>query len=258
MNPFESNGFSSIIVWICGAGGCFFVGLAIWIVTAILGRRKETKQQTNNDELRKRGVTAPAVVVSARKGMERNLYETHELRIDYVVDVQPEGRPSFRQSFQYWSERRGFIAIAGELVGEAGRKIWVTYDPNNPSQMIFEHYEEEHQKIIGQQELEARRLEFNKLAQINDEIRKLGEGAEAVITKVDDLDLPYPLKGSRAMRLYFDITPKSGAVFQSETYALITDTALGKYSVGKRIYVKFDPRKLERVALDSEKNKSLQ
>jgi hypothetical protein len=258
MNPFESNGFSSIILWVCGTGGCVIVGLAVWIVTSIIGRRKQAAQQTNHDDLRKRGVTAPAVIVSARKGMERTLYEKHELRIDYVVDVQPEGRPPFRQSFQYWSERRGFTAIAGELVGEAGRKIWVTYDPNNPSQMIFEHYDEEHQKIIEQQELETRRLEFNKLAQVNDEIRKVGEGADAVITRVDDLNLEYPLKGSRGMRLYFDVTPASGAVFQSETYALIASTALEKYSVGKKLYVKFDPNKPDRVALDTEKNKSIQ
>jgi len=148
--------FGSILVWLVGAGGCFFVGLVIWLISLLIGGRKDAKHQVDSEALRMRGVTAPAIIVSARKGMERNLYEKQELRIDYVVDVQPEGKPVFRQSFQHWSERRGFTVVFGQLAGEAGRKIWVTYDPGDPSQMIFEYYDEERQKIVERRELESR------------------------------------------------------------------------------------------------------
>jgi len=92
---------------------------------------------------------------------------------------------------------------------------------------------------------------------LSNEIRKVGEESEAVITRAEDLNLPYPSKGSRGMRLYFDVLPKSGVPFHSETHALIVETSMEKYSAGKKVYVRFDPRKPERVALDSEKNKLL-
>ena len=245
-------------VWIFSV--CIFplFGIIGWVIWGMLDNKQIARKDAYNDALRKRGVTAPATVVSARHTVSRSPYGRKEMRIDYEVDVQPEGRTPFRQSFKHWTAQRNYATVLGQLVGEAGRKIWVTYDPNDPSQIIFEYYDEEREKLLAHQKLEARRLEFNKLAEINNEIRKSGEEAEAVITRVDDLDLPYPLKGSRGMRLYFDVTPKNGSVFQSETYALIVDTALEKYSAGKKVYVKFIPHKPERVALDSERNKTKQ
>jgi len=252
----DINWFSIIL------GGFVFIGIPLltfvgWIISGMLDNKRQEKRRVANDGLRQRGVTAQAVVISARDGMERSIYGRKERQIKYEVDVMPEGRMSFRLSFDHWTEKRGFTAVMGQLVGEVGRKIWVTFDPNDPSQMIFEHYHEEHGRIVQQQELEKRRFEFNKLVEMNNEIRRVGEEAEAFITRVEDLNLPYPLKGSRGLRLYFDVVPKSGAAFSSETHALILDTALVKYSEGKKAYVKFDPRKTERVALDSEKNRLL-
>jgi hypothetical protein len=189
--------------------------------------------------------------------MERSLFGRKERRIDYEVDVLPEGRAPFKQSFQHWTERRGYTAIMGQLVGEAGKKIWVTYDPNNPSQMIFEHYDQEHGQIVSEQELNARRAEFNRLTEGNEALKKTGEQAEAIITGVDDLNLPYPLKKGRAMHLYLDVIPRSGAAFRAEADVLIADTALEKYTVGRMFYVRFDPRQPGRAVLDSEMNKSM-
>lgn len=231
-----------------------FIGWAVW---GMLDNKKIAKNNEYNESLRKRGVTAPATVVSARHTVSRSPNGRKEMRIDYEVDVQPEGRTPFRQSFNHWRAQRNYTTVRGQLVGEAGRKIWVTFDPNEPSQMIFEHYDEDHLKIIEQKDLEQRRLEFNKLAELNNEIRKVGEEAEAVITRVEDLNLLYPSKGSRGMRLHFDVFPKSGDSFPSETHALIVETSVEKYSAGKKVHVRFDPRKPERVALDSEKNKLL-
>lgn len=250
------NWFSVSLGVICfiGVPVLLFIG---WVISGTLDNKQQEKRGAEDDTLRKRGVTASAVVVSARKGMERSPFGRKEMRIDYEIEVQPEGGAPFSQSFQYWTERRGYTAIAGQLVGEAGRKIWVTYDPHDPSQMIFEYYDEERKKIVEQQDLEKRRFEFNKLVEMNNEIRKAGEEAEALITHVEDLNLPYPLKASRGVRLNFDVLPKSGSAFRSETYALIADASLAKYSTGKKVYVKFDPRQPEKAVLDSEKNKLL-
>ncbi|MBL8092409.1 MAG: hypothetical protein JNJ43_18900 [Anaerolineales bacterium] len=59
------------------------------------------------------------------------------------------------------------------------------------------------------------------------------------------------------MRLEFKVTPTSGPSFQSEGHFLIGDSAVEKYSVGKKVYVRFDPSHPEKVVLDSERNKSL-
>lgn len=255
--PPVTNWFSVILLVICfvGVPAISFIG---WILSGNMDNKRQEKKEAQNNALRKRGVTAPATVVSARTIMSRSPAGRKEIRIDYEVDVQPEGRTPFRQSFQHWEERRGYTAIAGQLVGEQGRRIWVSYDPNDPSQMIFEHDDKEHEAILKERELESRRLDFNKLAELNNEIRKSGEEAEAIITRVEDLNLEYPLKGSRAMHLWFDVMPRSGPTFQSETDALIANTALGKYSAGKKVHVKFDPRNPGRAALDGEKNKSIQ
>jgi len=249
----DINLLSSELVLVFVAGGCCLVGVVIWLATSWLGLRKSAQKIMNNEDLRKRGMTAPAVIVSARKGLAQNT----RMRIDFIVDVQPEGKPSFRQSFQHWTERRGYSAVMNELTGEAGRKIWVTYDPNNPNEMIFEYYEEDHQKMLEKQELDARRLEFNKLTEGNEELKKRGQPAEAVITRVEDLELPYPAKKSRAMRIEFDVMPTTGAKFQSEGNFLIGDVAIEKYSVGKKVYVRFDPLNPKIAVLDSERNKSL-
>jgi hypothetical protein len=252
----DLNWFSVALGAICfiGIPALSFVG---WIISGVMDNKQIEKRNAENEALRKRGVTAPAVVAFARTHMSRSPYGRKEIRIDYEVDVQPEGRTPFRQAFKHWSERRGYTAVAGQLVGEAGRKIWVTYDPNDPSQMIFEYYDEERGKIIEQQELDDRRREFNKRAEGNDDLKRRGEAAEAVITGMDDLNLPYPLKKSRAMHFRLDVTPQSGPGFRAEADALISDAAIEKYSVGKRIYVRFDPLDPKKAVLDSERNKSI-
>ena len=74
---------------------------------------------------------------------------------------------------------------------------------------------------------------------------------------MDDLDLPYPLKQSRGMRLYFDVIPQNGEPFRSEGDALIAEIALEKYSAGTKVFVRYDPQNPERAVLDTERNKSL-
>jgi hypothetical protein len=115
------------------------------------------------------------------------------------------------------------------------------------------HYNENHEEGV----LNYRRGVFNKLTEGNEELKKTGEQAEAIITGVDDLNLPYPWKQGRAMHMYFDVMPRTGPIFRGEANVLIADIAVEKYSVGKTVYVRFDPRQPEKVTLDSERNKLL-
>ncbi|MCB0103301.1 MAG: hypothetical protein H6635_07105 [Anaerolineales bacterium] len=243
--------------WVVGFCLVPLITVIGWLIWGKLDDKQIEKRDAYNEVLRGRGITAPAVVVSARHTVSRSPNGRKEMRIDYEVDVQPEGRVPFRQSFQHWTAQRNYATVLGQLVGEAGRKIWVTYDPNDPSQMIFEHYDEEHSKIIEQRDLDIRRREFNKQNEGSNELKKNGLQAEAVITRVDDLDLPYPLKQSRGMRLYFDVIPQNGEPFRSEGDALIAEIALEKYSAGTKVFVRYDPQNPERAVLDTERNKSL-
>ena len=142
--PPLSNWFSVILFACCfiGIPAALFVG---WLVSGVMSNRRGENKEAQNNALRKRGVTASAVIVSARKGMGRSVAGEKEIQVDYEVDVQPENGEKFRQSFKHWRADRGYTAVGGQLVSEQGRKILVTYDPNNPAQMIFEHYDEKHQ-----------------------------------------------------------------------------------------------------------------
>lgn len=212
-------------------------------------REEREKLEAEKQSLRENGgVLAPAIIVSAKS---KGVRDKRFVKLEYEVNVQPDGFLPFRAKFRDEVYRSGYSIFNYELMGEAGRKIWVLYDPNNTSRVYLDHYDEQHEEAI----LSARRAEFNKLTENNEELKKRGEPAEAVITRVDDLELPYPAKGSRAMRIEFKITPVSGASFASEGNFLIGDSAIEKYSVGKKVYVRFDPLKPENAVLDSERNK---
>jgi hypothetical protein len=138
----------SVVLFACCFIGTPVVLLIGWLISGMMNNRHQESRDAQNNALRKRGVIASAVVISARKGVARSLSGQKEVLVDYEVDVQPENGIKFRQSFKHWREDRGYTAIAGQLVSEQGRKIWVTYDPSNPSDMIFEHYDEKHEDIV--------------------------------------------------------------------------------------------------------------
>ena len=136
-----------------------------------------------------------------------------------------------------------------------GKKIWVTYNPEDISKAYLDHYEEDHETEMKAHGMNLRRALFFRLSEQNDDLNKSGEQAEAVITRMDDVNLLYPMVKSRGIQFYLDVKPKSGVVYQAEVKALISDASLQKYSVGKTIYVRFDPLKPERVILDAKRNR---
>lgn len=232
-----------------------------WLQFNKLEKKMEAEAEAEQKfivELAERGTVAEAKILSLRSsGQLRRLSgKQPEALFDYDVEVLPKDKTAFTASFQHWlpvydsTGKFGADSIGDALRGERDQKIYVMFDPNDQSQIMHSHYEKDHSTIL-------RMIEFNKNIKGNDELKRVGEQAEAVITLAEDLNLPYPVKKSRAMRLEFKVTPKSGMDFKAEGLHLIGDKALKKYSAGKRVFVRFDPQNPNWAVLDSERNKSL-
>ncbi len=261
------------IWWTIGGFACLFaLGLIVVAPGFILGfsmRKKFNEQLKLEREERNKykistfdngGVLAPAIIVSARKvkswgGGKHS--SANSFIMDFEADVNVEGGLPFRAVFRDELYRNGYTILGNEMITEHGRKIWVIYDPKDTSRVYLDHYDEDHESGMKKRELDIRYSAFNKLTKDNEDLKTRGEQAEAVITRVDDLDLPYPLKKGRAMHLYFNVTPKTGFAFQAEGDFLIGDSVLEKYSVGRKVFVRFDPLDDKKAVLDSERNKSL-
>lgn len=213
------------------------------------------------------GVLAPAVIVSANRvlswgsGSHRGPFPSH--LVDFEADVMPADSPAFRTKFRnevHRSEtyRNSYAIVGNEMISEHGRKIWVTYDPKDPSRAYLDHYDDDHETAMKEREINGRRAAFNKLTEGNEDLKIRGEQAEATITRVEDLNLSYPSKSARAMHICFEITPRTGLPFQAEGDVLIGETAVKKYSVGKKVFVRFDLQNPRWAVLDTERNKALQ
>jgi len=237
---------------------------------------KRTKSQLLTNEKNERnsrklaiyesgGILAPAVILSARRvrswrgvgsGVGKTSKPPYHL-VDFEAEVKPDGGVPFRVKFSDQVVRREYSDFSPELPSEQGQKIWVVYDPKDTSRAYLDHYDTDHESAMKERETDIRRYQFNQLTEGNDALKANGIPAEAVIARVDDLNLPYPWKKARAMHIYFDVMPKNGFTFQSEGDFLIGDGAGEKYSVGKKIYVRYDQQNPKRVALDSAQNKNL-
>lgn len=258
------------IWWTIGGYACLIaLGLVLVVPGFILGislSRKFNKQLNAERAERRKfqeairdngGIMAPGVIVAAKilkswGGGKNRAPNGHVL--EYLVEITPENGSPFQAKINHEFDGGAYSSIFNEMTSEHGRKIWVVYDPKDPTRAYFSHYNEKHEEGM----LNYRRGIFNTLTEGNEELKKTGVQAEAIITGVDDLNLPYPWKNGRAMHMYFDVMPRDGSVFRAEGNVLIGDAALEKYSVGKTVYVRFNPNQPERAVLDSERNKSIQ
>lgn len=103
------------------------------------------KERVERQSIRENGgVTAPAVIKSARWEGARNKF-LHT--IYYDVEVQPDGQPAFQAKFRDEVFRRNIQSENYELISETGLKLWVTYDPTNPSRMFVDRYDDESNSI---------------------------------------------------------------------------------------------------------------
>ena len=212
------------------------------------------KQKAFRQSLRLHGITAPAMIVSARRVTGGK--STHV--IDFDVEIQREGAQPFRAVFRDEISRSNYEVKDYQMVDEIGRKIWVTYDPADLSRMFLDHYDDDHQAVLMRRELDKRREAFDKHIADKASIKQTGEQAEGVITNVEDLNLPYPaIYPSKGMRLQVNVTPKMGPVFSADIDAIISEKSIEKFAVGKKIFVRFDLQNPKRAVLDTERNKSL-
>lgn len=250
---------------ICLSGVLVFLVILLLPIVVIFVFKQNKQLNAERAERRKfqeairdnGGIMAPGVIVAAKilkswGGGKNRAPNGHIL--EYLVEITPENGSPFQTKINHEFDGGTYSSIFNEMTSEHGRKIWVVYDPKDPTRAYFSHYNEKHEEGM----LNYRRGIFNTLTEGNEELKKTGVQAEAIITGVDDLNLPYPWKNGRAVHMYFDVMPRDGSVFRAEGDVLIGDVALEKYSVGKTVYVRFDPNQPERAVLDSERNKSIQ
>lgn len=221
-----------------------FVIFAFWLSHQIKGFLRQQRKK-RRDAIGENAVMAPAVVFSAWNGI---VYRKR-MWMTFDVEVHPDGRQSFRATFKDWVvlRTRNFVAW-GERKEDAGKKIWVTYDTNDPTKMIFEHYDVEHRIVMGKKA-------FNKIYKRNEVIRETGEEALALILEAEDLDLhtkvekDFELADGPYMRFKVEVYPQKGVPYHAETQALVKISSLPKYEVGKKCYVKFDPQDRSEVCI---------
>jgi hypothetical protein len=111
------------------------IGLGYFII--------KNRLQSNSDrkELLLTGVTEPAIILAAHNNYSssgsRNSPATR-VNVSFEVEVQPSEQPPFKASFRDWLFlKNGERFWPGERFGDAGLKVWVTYDPQNPKRMVL-------------------------------------------------------------------------------------------------------------------------
>jgi len=161
--------------------------------------------------------------------------------------VQPASESSFKAKFrEVLPIKRGENFFPGERPGEAGKKIWVCYDPNNKKKMIIDHYDKNHEWAM-------KRLEFEKVDQRDERIRKTGESAVALILEVEDLMLTNNIEkdeiGNTSLRLRLQITRSNGEAYEGSTQGMFSHSNLHKYRFGKKVNLMINPQDKSQIAL---------
>lgn len=241
--------------------GFILSSLQAFLIKKTLFQKSDKEIQVDEEALRKHQqrvrekglVIASAVVVAAKVLEVRGTKHSRTFTLEYEVDATLDNGSIIHAKIidDYYGP--SYEKIFDQMTSEHGRKLWVVFYPNDTTRMEIDHFGEVDYEVRQ----DHRRFEFNKIMKQNEELKLRGESAEAIITRVDDLELPYPKRDSRAMNIFFDVTPSAGATFQAEGYSLIVTSAFEKYSVGKKVYVRFDPQNPKWAVLDTERNKSL-
>lgn len=257
----ENSFLSSVLIFVGVTILLIFVAVILILVFSSNRENARKKKQRNElrAALRKDGVLAPAIIISSKRigetrtgraGKSGGSSVSHII-ITYQVDVQPEGQPAFHAIFTDYIDKNFFLnySLGGGGLEDVGRKLWVCYNPNDPSQMVFQYYDYDRRTILG-------RAEYDKLETRNKILRETGEQAMAVIRVAEDLDLrtrfekDFNIPVGTYMRLELEVTAKDGSAFQAETQAVIGNSATHKFVVGKKVYIKFNPQDRTQVALD--------
>ena len=195
------------------------------------------KGMSQNSALVKAGVPAPAVILDVQ---DTGVTMNNSMQARLTLQVTPSGRPPFQAVATTFVNR----FQVGMLV--PGATVQVKYDPNVPSKVAVES--------LGAGGLSGANLQSVQAAvlaqdQYYNQLRQTGEEALATIVTADETNIR--TDGGSLFRFTLDVKPRVGESFKAETQAAIADASRYKYSVGKQVYVRFDPYgDKKQVALD--------
>ena len=195
------------------------------------------KNMNQNSGLVKTGLSAPAVIIGLQDtGVTMN--ESPQVRL--TLQVTPADRPPFQ-------------AVATTFVGRLqigmitpGASVMVRYDPNDISKVAIESLGS---PSVNSANVAAIQSAMQQQDQYYEKLRITGEEATAKILTVTDMNIRVGDGGSM-FRLTFQVIPSFGESFTAETQAAIADSSREKYSVGRMVYVRYDPGNKAQVALD--------
>lgn len=196
------------------------------------------KGMSQNSGLVKTGVSAPAVILDVQDtGVEMN----NSLQARLTLQVTPPDRPPFQAVSTTFVNR----FQVGMLV--PGASVQVKYDPNDITGVAVESLTAGGMNAMNMQSIQAAVLAQD---QYYEQLRRTGEEALATIVKAEETNIR-AAEGGSIFRFAFDVAPRVGEPFRAETQAAIADQSRAKYTVGKQVYVRYDPYgDKKQVALD--------
>jgi len=202
----------------------------------------DLERQAKLNDLRKRGITAPAVIIASRVGGKKG----HTMQVKFEIEVQPEGQSAFRTTFEDWLNAGGNFQANRDKPEDVGKKIWVTYNPSDLNEMMFEYYDYDRKYILG-------RPRFNEIEKRDAQLRVTGEEAIAIVLETEDLDLTDDVEKEQlqktTMRLRLEVIPKAGEPYWAEAQGMFMNSGLHKYTAGKKVHVRINPQDKMQVAL---------
>ena len=229
---FAGSGLITIITIACS---CLVTAVVLGVTGFFLYRL--FKGMSQNTALVKSGVSAPAVILDVQDtGVEMN----NSLQARLTVQVTPPNRPPFQAVTTMFVNR----FQVGMLV--PGASLNVKYDPNDITKVAVESLGGG-MSAANMQSIQAAVLAQD---QYYEQLRRTGEEALATILTADETNIR-AAEGGSVFRFTLDVKPRMGESFRAETQAAIADQSRAKYSVGKQVYVRYDPYgDKKQVALD--------
>lgn len=229
-------GGSALITIVTIACSCLITLIVLGVTGFFLYRL--FKGMSQNSSLVKKGVSAPAVILDVQDtGVEMN----NSLQARLTLQVTPADRPPFQAVATTFVNR----FQVGMLV--PGASVQVKYDPGDITKVAVESLSAGGMNAMNVQSIQAAVLAQD---QYYEQLRRTGEEALATIVRAEETNIR-AAEGGSVFRFAFDVTPRVGEPFRAESQAAIADQSRAKYSVGKQVYVRYDPYgDKKQVALD--------
>lgn len=230
---FAGSGLITIITIACS---CLLTAVILGATGFFLVRL--FKGMSQNSGLVKTGIPAPAVILDVQDtGVSMN----NSMQARLTLQVTPAGRPPFQAVATTFVNR----FQVGMLV--PGASVNVKYDPNDITKVAIESLGAGGMSPMNMQSVQAAVLAQD---QYYEQLRRTGEEALATIVTAEETNIR-AAEGGSVFRFTLDVQPRVGEPFRAETQAAIADQSRAKYSVGKQVYVRFDPYgDRKQVALD--------